>query len=202
VPKLWVEHVESHRRVVREAVEDAAWSLVSERGLRAVTMAKVAVAAGISRATVYKYFPDVESILAAWHQRQVDAHVAQLTAISEVADEPGRVLRSVLGAYAGIVARRGQHGPELGALLHRAGEHRNREELVDELLRRVLTSAIESHHVRADVDVDLLITYCRHALGAAAELSAEGIDRLLELTLTGLRPHGAGQEPSDMRRPT
>lgn len=67
---------------------------------------------------------------------------------------------------------------------------------MDGLLRRALTSAVESRRVRADVDVDVLITYCRHALGAAAELSAEGVDRLLELTLAALRPDSAGSESS------
>ncbi|MDD7921292.1 TetR/AcrR family transcriptional regulator [Actinomycetospora callitridis] len=200
MPKLWDETVESHRRVVRETVEDAAWSLVTEHGLRAVTMAKVAAAAGLSRATIYKYFADVESILAAWHQRHVDVHVAQLTALSEVADEPGRVLRSILAAYAEIVAQRGQHGPELGGLLHRAGEHRNSEELVDELLRRVLTSAVDSGQVRADIGVNRLVSYCRHALGGAAEfLSTEGVDCLVELTLAGLRPDSARQESCEAR---
>lgn len=195
MPKLWDETVESHRRVVREAVEDAAWSLVTERGLRAVTMAKVAAAAGIARATIYKYFPDVESILAAWHQRQIDAHLEQLAAMSEAGGDPGSVLRSVLGAYAEIVARRGRHGPELVALLHHGGAHGTRDHQLDELLVRVLTSAVESSHVRADVDVDTLAAFCRHALGAAAGLhSTDGIDRLVELTFAAL-------SPSD-RRPT
>ena len=187
VPKLWDETVESHRRVVREAIEDAAWSLADQHGLRALTMAKVATAAGVARATIYKYFPDVESILAAWHQRQIDAHLEHLIAMSQADADPESVLRSVLGAYAEIVARRGRHGPELAASLHPVGEHQRGEAQVDELLRRLLISAIESHHVRADIDVELLVRYCRHALGAASELpSAEGVDHLVELTLAGL----------------
>lgn len=194
MPKLWDETIESHRRVVREAIEDAAWSLADEHGLRAVTMARIASAAGISRATIYKYFPDVESVLAAWHQRQIDAHLEQLTTMSEAAGDPERVLRSVLGAYAGIVARRGQHGPELAASLHRSGDHRTSEAQVDDLLGRLITSAVEAGHVRADIDVDVLVRFCRHALGAAPEVqSPKDVDRLVELTLAGLRPHGAGQ---------
>jgi AcrR family transcriptional regulator len=180
--------------VVREAIEDAAWALADEHGLRAVTMARIATAAGIARATIYKYFPDVESVLAAWHQRQIDAHLEQLTAMSEAAEDPQRALRSVLGAYAGIVARRGQHGPELAASLHRSGDHRTSEAQLDDLLRRLITSAVESDHVRADVDVDLLVRFCRHALGAAAELhSAEDVDRLVELTFAGLTAPEAGR---------
>lgn len=195
MPKLWDETVESHRRAVREAVEDAAWLLASEQGLRSVTMAKVAAAAGIARATIYKYFPDVETILAAWHQRQIEAHLEQLTAMSEAADDPESVLRSVLAAYAEIVARRGQHGPDLVALLHHGGAHGTRDHLLDELLVRVLTAAVAAGRARADIDVDTLAAFCRHALGAAAGLhSADGIDRLVELTFAAL-------SPSD-RRPT
>ncbi|MDD7942683.1 TetR/AcrR family transcriptional regulator [Actinomycetospora lutea] len=197
MPKLWDETVESHRRAVREAIEDAAWSLAEEHGLRAVTMAKVATAAGIARATIYKYFADVESILAAWHERQIDAHLEHLTAMAEAAGDRESVLRSVLGAYAEIVARRGPHGPELAASLHRAGEHQGSEAQVDELLRRLLVPAVDSHQVRNDMDVDVLVRYCRHALGAASELSVDGVDGLLELTLAGLRPRPVGREPSD-----
>jgi AcrR family transcriptional regulator len=67
VPKLWTETVETHRQEVREAILDATASLVQSRGLLAVTMSDIAEATGIGRATLYKYFPDVETILSAWH---------------------------------------------------------------------------------------------------------------------------------------
>ena len=195
MPKLWDETVESHRRVVREAVEDAAWELVAASGLRAVTMAKVAAAAGISRATIYKYFPDVESILAAWHQRQIDAHLSQLRASSEAAGDDGAALRAVLGAYARVVAKRGQHGPELGAFLHQPGVHQQSEEQVDGLLQHLLHRATASGHVRDDIPGERLARYCRHALGAAAEeQSEEGIAGLVELTLAGLAPRDADHD--------
>jgi AcrR family transcriptional regulator len=59
--------VETHRQEVREAILDATGSLVQSRGLLAVTMSDIAEATGIGRATLYKYFPDVETILSAWH---------------------------------------------------------------------------------------------------------------------------------------
>jgi AcrR family transcriptional regulator len=39
-------------------------------------MSDIAEATGIGRATLYKYFLDLETILSAWHQRQVEAHLA------------------------------------------------------------------------------------------------------------------------------
>ena len=71
VPKLWSETIESHRSAVREATLDTTAALVAEHGLRSVTMSQIAEQTGIGRATLYKYFPDVDSILVAWHERQV-----------------------------------------------------------------------------------------------------------------------------------
>jgi len=73
VPKLWNETIEAHRRTVRLAVLETTAALVAEHGLRSVTMSQIAEDTGIGRATLYKYFPDVEAILLAWHERQITA---------------------------------------------------------------------------------------------------------------------------------
>jgi len=73
VPKLWNETIEEHRREVREAILDTTVALVAEHGLLSVTMSQIAEETGIGRATLYKYFPDVEAILLAWHERQINA---------------------------------------------------------------------------------------------------------------------------------
>ena len=75
MPRLWKSTVDSHRRQVRDAILDAAASLVNKHGLSSVRMAHVAEETGIGRATLYKYFPDVEAILFAWHERQVTSHL-------------------------------------------------------------------------------------------------------------------------------
>src|SRR5919106_4152703 len=106
MPSLWTDTIESHRREVRDAVLDATASLVARHGLLSVTMSRIAEDTGIGRATLYKYFPDVEAILAAWHERHVSAHLTELLAIR---DRPGSVserLRAVLEGYASIAARR------------------------------------------------------------------------------------------------
>ena len=63
MPKLWSGTLETHRREVRTAVIAATAALVADHGLRGVTMSRIASEAGIGRATLYKYFPDVETIL-------------------------------------------------------------------------------------------------------------------------------------------
>jgi AcrR family transcriptional regulator len=47
----------------RKAILDTTAALVAEGGLLSVTMSRIAEEAGIGRATLYKYFPDVEAIL-------------------------------------------------------------------------------------------------------------------------------------------
>src|SRR5229473_1582571 len=87
VPRLWNETIEEHRHAVREATLDATAALVAEHGLRSVTMSQIAAETGIGRATLYKYFPDVDAILLAWHKRQVSGHLAELGAVRDQAGD-------------------------------------------------------------------------------------------------------------------
>ncbi|MEV6386879.1 TetR/AcrR family transcriptional regulator [Nocardia xishanensis] len=56
---------------MRDALLDTTAELVQEHGLASVTTTQIAEATGIGRATLYKYFPDVESIPQAWHERRI-----------------------------------------------------------------------------------------------------------------------------------
>jgi len=108
--------VEEHRQAVRVATMDAAVRLVAQRGLASVTMSAIAEEAGLGRATLYKYFPDVQAILTAWHERQVSDHLEHLTRVRDQDGAPGQRLKAVLTAYALRTWER-PHGTELAALL-------------------------------------------------------------------------------------
>jgi len=185
VPKLWDDTMDAHRRAVREATLDTTAALVARHGLRAVTMSRIAQETGIGRATLYKYFPDVEAILVAWHERHVAGHLRRLT---EVRGKHGAVaerLEAVLEAYATMAHE--QHGTELAASLHR-GEHiaQARGEVHD-FIRDVLAEAAAVGHVREDVSSDELAHYCTHALGAASTMrSAVAVRRLVMVTMAGV----------------
>lgn len=189
VPKLWNETVETHRRAVRDAILDTTWRLVSEHGLTSVKMSQIAEKTGIGRATLYKYFSDVEAILLAWHERQITGHLKYLTEVRDQTGAAGERLEAVLEAYALISHYRKHHGTELAALLHR-GEHvaRAQQQLID-LIRDLLTEAAETGDVRDDVAPDELASYCLHALTAASSLpSKAAVRRLVTVTLAGLHP--------------
>jgi AcrR family transcriptional regulator len=187
VPKLWNETIEEHRRAVREATLDTTAALLAEHGLRSVTMSQIAEETGIGRATLYKYFPDVEAILVAWHERQVSGHLEYLAQVRDQTGTASERLEAVLEAYALI--QHEHHGSELAALLHR-GEHVARaQQQLSGFVRELLTEGVESGHVRDDVAPAELASYCLHALNAASSLpSKAAVRRLVTVALAGLRP--------------
>jgi len=188
VPRLWNDTIAAHRREVREATLNTTAALVSTGGLRSVTMARIADETGIARATLYKYFPSVEAILLAWHERQITSHLDQLTEIQDRAGTAVARLAAVLDAYAHIVHEsRARHDVELAAFLHRDEQVVRAQHRLHDLIARLITDAVDSGHVRDDVAADELATYCLHALTAATSLTtAAAVRRLVSVTLAGL----------------
>src|SRR6202171_4173059 len=133
MPKLWNETIAAHRRGVHDAILETTWGLVTERGLTSVTMSEIAEETGIGRATLYKYFPDVEAILVAWHERHVTGHLEHLTALRDLAGGAGERLEAVLEAYALISHE--HHGTKLAALLHRGQHVARAQQQLSDLIR-------------------------------------------------------------------
>ena len=190
VPKLWTATIDEHRAQVRDAILDAAATLIGEQGLLSLTMSQIAERAEIGRATLYKYFPDVESILLAWHERQVSAHLSQLAHSAEKPGVPLDRLHAVLAAYAEIARdSHGHHGAGITSFLHR-GEHiAHAEQALKHLVSDLIAHAVDDGAVRPDINPDELANYCLHALNAAAGQSHAAARRLVDVTLVGLRTH-------------
>ncbi len=187
MPKLWDGTIEAHRAAVRDATLDTTAALVAAHGLAAVTMSQIAKETGIGRATLYKYFPDVEAIVVAWHERQVTGHLAQLAAIRDQVGEAGARLAAVLESYA-LIAH-AYYGSDLAAFLHRGEYLAHAHQQLSDLVRDLLSEGVQSGEVREDVPAEELAGYCLHALNAAGSLpSKDAVRRLVTVTLAGLRP--------------
>jgi AcrR family transcriptional regulator len=188
MPKLWTETLEAHRREVRDTTLDTAAALVDQHGLLSVTMSQVAEETGIGRATLYRYFSDVEAILVAWHDRQVTRHLQHLLAVRDQAADAGRRLEAVLEAYALMTYER-PHDTALAALVHRDEHFAKVEQQLRDLIRELLIEAVEVRDVRDDVAPDELASYCLHALaGAGSSPSKAAVRRLVTVTVAGLHP--------------
>ena len=188
VPRLWDDTIEAHRSAVRDATLETTADLVAKHGLRGVTMSQIAEQTGIGRATLYKYFPDVEAILGAWHERQVKAHLEQLATARDQATGAAGRLRAVLETYAVIAhGARGRNDSELAALLHGRPQVRHAQRQVQAMFRDLIRDAAAAGELRDDLPADELASYCLHALTAARTLpSKAAVRRLVAVTVDAL----------------
>ncbi len=211
VPRLWNDTIEAHRAAVRDATLDAIAALVAEHGLTAVTMSQIAATAGIGRATLYKYFPDVEAILLAWHERQITSHLARLADVRDrTTGGAARQLEAVLEAYAHITLESHRHHrSDLATFLHRDEQVGAAERQLRELVQDLLTAGATTGDLRDDVAPDELASFCLHALAAAATLpSTAAVHRLVTVTMAGVtdprpahRTGGSHVRPSQAGQP-
>jgi AcrR family transcriptional regulator len=184
VPRLWTSTIDAHRRAVIDAILDATAAAVDHHGLTGVKMSHIAEDSGIGRATLYKYFPDVESILTAWHERQVQQHLDRLAEVRDAEEAPLRQLRAVLEAYAHL--SRHDHS-ETAAALHR-GDHAHRaSEDLQRFVGQIIDRGVTAGELRADTPADELAAFCIHAVGASRSLtSPSAVHRLVEITISGI----------------
>lgn len=189
VPRLWTETIEAHRREVHDAILATTAALVATHGLRSVTMSQIAEETGIGRATLYKYFPDVDTIMVAWHGRQIAAHLAHLADVRDKAPEVAGRLEAVLEAFALISHEsRGHRDTELAGFLHRDDHVAQAQRQLHNLIRDLLAEAAAAGGIRIDVTPAELASYCLHALTAASSLpSKAAVRRLVAVTVAGLR---------------
>ena len=88
-----------HRVRQAEGIVQSAMELVFSHGVSALSMSAIAQAAGVSRQTLYKYFPDVESVLRA--AVQSSSHdTASITDEETAVEQLRAFIHYVLGAAA------------------------------------------------------------------------------------------------------
>ena len=190
MPKLWTGTLESHRREVREAVIATTTELVAEHGLRGVTMSRIAEEAGIGRATLYKYFPDVESILAAWHATTIRGHLDEFHNIAAGPGNADERLRAILLIHAMRLHRMTltHTGSDIAAMIHRGDQIDQAQQELTTLLADLITTAATEGTVRADIPAPELAAFTLSALSAARTArSKAAVERTVDLALDALR---------------
>lgn len=189
MPRLWEETIEAHRDAVREAILDATAALVGEHGVAGAKMARIAAEAGIGRATLYKYFADVEAILHAWHARQVERHLQHLQQVAHPTQGDagaGEPLEAVLLAYAEMTFE--HRGGELATLVHHGEHFAHAQRRLVAFFEHLIEEGVRAGQLRSDVPAEELAQFCAHALDAAREASSPAaVQRLVATILDGLR---------------
>ena len=180
----WDHAVDGHRTAQREAIAAAAWGLALQHGPFALSMSQVADAAGVSRPTLYKYFPDVQSMLTAHHRKHVEMHVAELEAVVSGSGLPGERLKRLVGAYAEICHHRARQGDaDVDRLVHSASELDAAESQLIELFARAIREAGQRGN---DLSPAALAAYAVRALSAAAQVPRSKVPAVARLVLESL----------------
>ena len=150
------------------AILDAAARALSEHGSRA-SMADVAAAAGVSRATLYRYFPDREALLDALASHALADAAARLAdagleraPVEQAIERIVRAMTDVGDRYAVLVREQVEGDP---------GEI---ERLVAAPMRAVFARGVESRLFRQDIHPDALLEIFGGAIQAALKLIQRG----------------------------
>jgi TetR/AcrR family transcriptional repressor of mexCD-oprJ operon len=150
------------------AILEAAAHALSEHG-RSANMADVAQAAGISRATLYRYYPDREALLDALSAQALADAAARLAdagleraPVEEAIERIVRALTAVGDRYAVLLREQVETDPA------------ETDRLVAAPMRAVFARGVESGFFRQDIPVDVLLELFGGALIAALKLIERG----------------------------
>jgi len=174
-----------HDRVA-EAILDAAGGLLAKRG-EPPSMSDVAEAAGMSRATLYRYFPTREQLLQALTAAAINATATRLAAAGldtvPVAEAIARIARVVAAGgskYAAVIDR---FGPDDASAV---------EQPIKALVEALLRRGLDDGTFRGDLTVDELGFVLGSLLQGAARMAAEqqaGVEKTAAL-VTSVFLHG------------
>lgn len=96
------------RAATAAAIETCALRLFAEQGFDETTVPQIARAAGVSRATVFRYFPAKEDIVFARHPREVEALRSAIRAHPEAGTDRDEMI-AALEAFVEFLERDAEH---------------------------------------------------------------------------------------------
>ena len=181
---------ERKRRRTFKAIHDAALRLFEERGYAAVTVADIAEAAEVSRATVFAYYPAKEDIVVGDARYAIDGLEAVLANPDvPVVDAVRAWLRSLVGWMEPdllLQRRLAEEVPAVGAA--RARLRRDIEAVIGEALEREMGSgdALVPQLVAGALGSALMVVEAeaaRRMAGGEEALAAEDVDALFDTAI-------------------
>ncbi len=146
----------------RERILAAAMRLIAQHGLRGATYAAIARDAGVSRGTVFNYFPYKEAFLVAYFARALDELDRRLAPDDAPApgDDPLAPLQRLFDALAGVTEQHRAWILPLGYELLNPDPERSRAAFLAlplaSMVRRALARGRAAGSVRPDYSLDRL----------------------------------------------
>jgi AcrR family transcriptional regulator len=182
---MWPTVVADHRRRLIEHIGRTAVHLIREHGWSEVSMSRLATAAGVARATLYKHVPDVETAVLGYLTAEIDDFHARLAEELTAIDDPTQALDHIVGATVAHLTDAAHHERASiagGALLsHRGADlvaaHRAR--LLDQTAQ-VLERGVAAGQFRANLNAAATAKMIHACVAAMLEVPADE-DQMPEL---------------------
>ncbi|MFC7625860.1 TetR/AcrR family transcriptional regulator [Microlunatus sp. GCM10028923] len=153
---------------IATGILDAAAAVLAERGLTA-SMGEIAAAAGVGRATLYRYFPNRDALL----EGLIQAATAELTARVAAADLDAVSVEVALGRLARAFLTAGAKYAVLASVDKKGlGSSGELEAEVRRPVRDLIDRGLADGTFRAEVGADVL-------LGSLAALLEHGLARVM-----------------------
>lgn len=155
---------------------DATMALIAERGMGDVSMTAVAERAGVSRQTLYNHFPDVEAILLAATETEIDAAEQGISAAVAATPSATAALETfVRGTLSGP--------SDDERIMNAAGLSPATEQSIMDMLERlhghlheILVEGVAEGSFRLDLDPDTTSEVLFHMIGSGRSLIHMGRD--------------------------
>lgn len=176
-----------------KAVLDAAYELLRQQGLQATTVEAIATRAKVSKATIYKWWPNRASVIMSAFLREArDAlpypEELEMESIFERLNIMAMEFHGALGNMICALIAEGQSDPEIAQAFREGYIFARRQQGVE-----IVKDAIAKGLIRkADPDVVLDMLYAPlyyRLLVGHQPLSAEFIREHVDLALKGIAPH-------------
>lgn len=115
--------IQRRSRLTVDAIVEAAARVLARHGYAAATTNRIAERAGVSIGSLYEYFPNKDSILAALLERHTDQGAAEVLAALEAEIARGAALPALLRALVAALLRQHRRSPELHRVLFEEMPH-------------------------------------------------------------------------------
>ncbi|MFH5207335.1 TetR/AcrR family transcriptional regulator [Antrihabitans sp. NCIMB 15449] len=166
---------------VATMIMDRAATVLAERG-DALSMTEIARAAGVGRATLYRYFPNRDALLSAMADAALDDLAARIDDARldtvPVGEAIARITRAFIGSGKYAILARDEHGA-----CERSSELDRR---LTTPLRQLFQKGIDTGVLRADLSADLMLMVSGALLQTGIEMAAIVGGEQASATITSL----------------
>ena len=173
---------------VNDRIVYATLTLISEQGLGAVTMSRVADTAGVARQTLYNHYDDIDNIVATAIDRHNRESIDLLGTALQMAESPTGKIEQMVRHFV-MVGSHARHTFDFGTGL--SADARVTldayDDAVEQHVRGILEDGRRSGDFRPDISLEIDTVLIRALLEGLSELASDAPEQASRIVTTGTR---------------